>query len=177
MGFIKGNSGTPTVPTGPGISPDYPALYSSDFIRVTTASSEKKCRYVKHNAEFNASSCLCTELAQIRTGTLLGANSITCAAHTLPIPPTRAAQGSRAGWSAHECRVRALGWVTTQRNLCPFFALFLTLSQLNYNFLRTHCKEHILLPTEKKKMKQQPHGKSRVRRSGYFSWLCFRLHD
>lgn len=126
--FIKGNSGTPTVSTGSGISSDYPPLYSSDFIRVTTASTEQKCKYVKHNAKFNASSCLCTELPQIRTGTLLGANSITCAAHMLPIAPARAAQPSHAGWSAHECRVRALGWVTTQRNLCSFFALFLTLS-------------------------------------------------
>lgn len=47
--FIKGSSGTPTVSTGPGISSDYPPLYSSDFIRVTTASMEQKCKYVKHN--------------------------------------------------------------------------------------------------------------------------------
>lgn len=127
MSFIKGNSGTSTVSTGPGISSDYPPLYSSDFIRVTRASTEQKCKYVKHKAKFNASSCLCTELPQIRTGTLQGANSITCTSHTLPIAPMWAAQPSHAGWSTHKCRVRAPGWVTTQRNLCPIFALFLTL--------------------------------------------------
>lgn len=59
-------------------------------------------------------------------------------------------------------------------NFCPFSDSCHNSITIFYK----HIVENIFYwQPKRKKMKQQPCGKSRVRRSGYFSWLCFRLCD
>lgn len=129
----------------------------------------------KTQSKFNASSCLCTALPQIRTGTLLGANSITaCTSHTLPITPLWAAQASPCWLECPRVQSESTRLVNNPKkplpNFCPFSDSVINSITIFYKHV---VKNIFYWQPKKKKKKKQPCGKSRVRRSGYLSWLCF----